>query len=267
MHVFVYSWKPYDVSRTRTAAAGIGPTYQGGRFGIRAFIDAFNPLDILSATARAFSWVFVGRKHRTQDISYRQSQLESNNGAGVTGKKIGGKTGQYTSLANDGTQDTEAHDMPLYPKLTSNLGATPYRPSVDEEAPMPPHFTNDPRANANTAIYESYHPVGPQVGLSFPSTSEEQQVGGAGAGDYTSYSRPLTTTQQQQSHMHSNQPFTNPFEGQGTMLPPHAQHSSQRQQQQHPSQVVQPFQGRQPPPYSAGGAGAAFSDTSYHGGR
>ena len=39
--------------------------------GIKAFLDAFNPWDLVKAVGRGFKWALVGRKHREKDISYK----------------------------------------------------------------------------------------------------------------------------------------------------------------------------------------------------
>lgn len=81
MHVFAFSWKPYVISKSGVdplSAPGSGfsgdaPTYQGGRLGIRAGLDAANPWDIVKASARGFRWLVVGRKKRFEDVSYKSS--------------------------------------------------------------------------------------------------------------------------------------------------------------------------------------------------
>lgn len=80
MHLFAFPWREYDLSKAAyvnpvdapgSGYSGAKPEYMGGAFGIKAWMDAFNPWDIIKASARGFRWLFVGRKHRHHDISYR----------------------------------------------------------------------------------------------------------------------------------------------------------------------------------------------------
>lgn len=80
MHIFAFSWQPYRIQpgyNDPTISAGIGygsstPKYLGGPLGIKAFLDAMNPWDIIKASARGFRWLFVGVRHRKDDPSYQQ---------------------------------------------------------------------------------------------------------------------------------------------------------------------------------------------------
>jgi hypothetical protein len=79
LHLWAYPWKVYDIRRSPIVAAEGGAdmqydernAYKGGPLGIRAFGDAFNPWDLITAVGRSFRWLFVGRKHREEDISYK----------------------------------------------------------------------------------------------------------------------------------------------------------------------------------------------------
>ncbi|MCJ1473997.1 hypothetical protein MMC13_002653 [Lambiella insularis] len=79
LHQWAYPWKVYDIHRSQIVAAEGGSglhfegqaAYRGGPLGLYAFMDAFNPWDILKAVARGFRWMFVGRKSRETDISYK----------------------------------------------------------------------------------------------------------------------------------------------------------------------------------------------------
>ncbi|MCJ1247544.1 hypothetical protein MMC30_004758 [Trapelia coarctata] len=88
LHLWAYPWKVYTLTHPSHNLAsstsdpnfrldGPGESYKGGRLGIKAFLDAFNPWDLVKAIGRGFRWLFVGRKHREKDISY-QSQLPQN---------------------------------------------------------------------------------------------------------------------------------------------------------------------------------------------
>jgi len=79
MHLFAFPWRDYDISSPTykdpllapgSGYSGAKPEYVGGKFGLKAWLDAFNPWDIIKATARGTRWLFVGRKHRHRDVSY-----------------------------------------------------------------------------------------------------------------------------------------------------------------------------------------------------
>jgi len=61
-HIFAYSWRPYLISGGTTAS------YQGGVLGWKAFLDAFNVLDIVQELIRAWQWVFTGKDRRMDKV-------------------------------------------------------------------------------------------------------------------------------------------------------------------------------------------------------
>lgn len=95
MHIFAFPWKEYSIEHNYSdplTASGSGysgetPHYKGGPLGIKAYLDAFNPWDIVKASARGFRWLFVGRKHRHEDPSY---QTPSKLGPGAASQFGGG---------------------------------------------------------------------------------------------------------------------------------------------------------------------------------
>lgn len=111
LHLWAYPWRPYDIHRSPIVAAegGAGLQYQGqaayrgGTLGIYAFMDAFNPLDIMKAVARGFRWMFVGRKTREGDISYKPHLQDSTTDGTASGPT---KSRKYQPLHND---DSEIH--------------------------------------------------------------------------------------------------------------------------------------------------------------
>ena len=80
-HLWAFPWRVYDVRQSRHAASepapGFSPepasSYSGGRLGIKAFLDAFGPWDLVKSIGRGFKWCFVGRRIREQDVSYANS--------------------------------------------------------------------------------------------------------------------------------------------------------------------------------------------------
>jgi hypothetical protein len=84
MHLFAFPWREYDLSKTPysdpvtapgSGFSGTAPKYHGGRMGIKAYGDTFNPWDLIKATARGFRWLFVRRRHRHHDVSYTTPKI------------------------------------------------------------------------------------------------------------------------------------------------------------------------------------------------
>ncbi|KAJ5689076.1 hypothetical protein N7462_003468 [Penicillium macrosclerotiorum] len=75
LHLWAFSWKYYATYSPGTEITdfyGNGKSsYQGGKWGLEALVDAMNPLDLIKAIGRSARWLFVGRKNRTLDPSYR----------------------------------------------------------------------------------------------------------------------------------------------------------------------------------------------------
>ncbi|KAI9667002.1 MAG: hypothetical protein M1829_005609 [Trizodia sp. TS-e1964] len=76
LHIFAFPWAPYRVPIFQGIPdPGDGFTtnnkrYQGGFLGGRAYLDAFNPWDMVKAFGRGIRWLFIGRKSRHLDVSY-----------------------------------------------------------------------------------------------------------------------------------------------------------------------------------------------------
>jgi Organic solute transporter Ostalpha len=84
LHLFAFPYKPYTkgVEPLKYSISGEGPTHpdfntispkRGGPLGIYALIDAMNPWDLIKAFGRGIRWIFIGRKHREEDLSYKVS--------------------------------------------------------------------------------------------------------------------------------------------------------------------------------------------------
>ncbi|KAK6812858.1 Organic solute transporter Ostalpha [Aspergillus parasiticus SU-1] len=110
LHLWAFSWKPYSIGNIAVEVTdfyGNGKaTYQGGRWGMKAFIDCLNPWDLVKAISRSIRWLFVGRKKRMLDPSYRtHNEAIHLDGAGETNATAyqgagammnSGRTGRYT---------------------------------------------------------------------------------------------------------------------------------------------------------------------------
>jgi hypothetical protein len=76
IHIFAFSWKPYDISENPDPVVH----YQGGIMGWKALWDAFNLWDIVKAAARGLRWLMHGRRYREGDISYERSRQGTGKG-------------------------------------------------------------------------------------------------------------------------------------------------------------------------------------------
>lgn len=151
MHIFAFPWKPYSLKHndplTMQGAgfSGDGTRYKGGPFGVKALGDAFNPWDIIKASARGFRWLFVGFRHRTEDKSYQNpSKLGGN--TGYLGPTYGGSGEAATELCSSedpsrGRGDTLATDddtagLLLHSPQPGRLQpSSPYHPFANERYP------------------------------------------------------------------------------------------------------------------------------------
>ena len=131
LHIWAYPWKAYDVrSQMATAESGAGyalsaSEYKGGPLGLYAFLDAFNPWDIVKAIGRGFKWAVIGRRNREQDISYQpgyQNGTQLQDGAGI-GKAIHKpKKGSYEPLDDE---SDEVYTAPYDPYNRTQPGSKP----------------------------------------------------------------------------------------------------------------------------------------------
>lgn len=167
MHFFAFPWKPYALasSSLRHEASyqpGSGTDlesphsksppakYVGGFLGIKALADAFNPWDILKATARGLRWLFVGRRNRFQDTSY-SSQMNA----------------QSKPLASEHRTDT----VPMYAKMSStNPTSNSAQPHDSDTAGL--------LSNAGTAA-PSHRPAAddPETGVIHPPAGDLGMAG------------------------------------------------------------------------------------------
>lgn len=106
-HWWSFSYRPYIIGSTAYQAAfgHIKETepvrYHGGPLGIKAIIDCFNMWDLVKATGRSAKWLFVGRRHRTEDPSYvavnnAQKMTDLNNPTSYTGAGAPEPAGKVT---------------------------------------------------------------------------------------------------------------------------------------------------------------------------
>ena len=150
LHCFAYPWKPYSIKHSYsdpltepgTGFSGDMPKYQGGPFGYKALLDAMNPWDIIKASARGFRWLFLGYKHRTNDISYQSTKLGGSD-TGYLGPTYAGNHEAATELRPSGRQagmgGRSSHDAELYNTVEDDraglLHNSQFPPSIRESSP------------------------------------------------------------------------------------------------------------------------------------
>ncbi|RDW77786.1 hypothetical protein BP6252_05839 [Coleophoma cylindrospora] len=155
LHIFAFPWSPYANNAAPTkypmsptsespSANMIGPK-QGGFLGLKAFVDALNPWDMVKAFARGMRWLFVGVKHREQDPSYQNAtfNLNTDNENDMTLQPTGGKEGKFV-----------AGDLPIANEFRrSKFGmpmSTPARGRSDEAAGLITNAQPNPLNNASS---------------------------------------------------------------------------------------------------------------------
>ncbi|EAW12624.1 OSTA/TMEM184 family protein [Aspergillus clavatus NRRL 1] len=182
LHLWAFSWKPYYLKDSQpdevTDFYGNGKgLYHGGRWGMKALVDSFNPLDLLKAVGRSVRWLFVGRKKRMMDPSY-QSQSEAigleNAGTGANANMTayqgagatlaGGRTRPYGTSPDDEDQVLLSHAQPNpTSRLTGDLGIAPPPYQYDHDARLYSHHDDlsdasllDPAASHSPQAYSPY---------------------------------------------------------------------------------------------------------------
>jgi hypothetical protein len=127
LHLWAFPWAVYDVKKSAYVASesvpGYAPnksSYQGGFLGTHALWDAFNLYDVIKAFGRAVRWLFVGRRKRHEDISYKANRYGTDfpagsaNGASAYG--AGRFPGPDTDTSYDaGTQLQDTKPRPQHP--------------------------------------------------------------------------------------------------------------------------------------------------------
>jgi hypothetical protein len=99
LHLWAFPYRPYlDNAKTAfyPAVGGLPPREnehlprQGGWLGLKALWDAVNIWDVVKAFGRGMRWLFVGVKHRHEDVSYQAARKNSALGGGVDMDDLGG---------------------------------------------------------------------------------------------------------------------------------------------------------------------------------
>ena len=133
----------------------IGPN-QGGFLGLAAILDAMNPWDLVKAFARGMRWMFVGRRHRKDDISYKA------NGNGL-------------SLQDTAYKNSPNVDLPIADEFRRSKFGMPVEP--DEGAGLIAHAQPNPLQTQGRPSNSSprYQPARERFD---PVTGQELSTGG-----------------------------------------------------------------------------------------
>jgi hypothetical protein len=193
LHLFAFPYSPYSKGAApakfpisspsiNSGMEGPGPN-QGGFLGIKAFVDAMNPWDLVKAFARGMKWLFVGRRHRENDSSYKNSEFNGPND-GVTLGDAGGKSDNAYNGAN----------LPIANQFRrSNFGMPPITAQDEEGAGLIAHAQPNPLNPGDSAYGQHpgqiYDYGGQQTNPSYPDNSHQRydssdQDIGAGGGRY-----------------------------------------------------------------------------------
>ncbi|KAJ5833692.1 hypothetical protein N7474_002003 [Penicillium riverlandense] len=139
LHLWAFSFRQYATNPAGEVSDYYGNgkvSYEGGKFGVKALIDAMNPFDLIAAIGRGFRWLFVGRKNRKLDPSYRRphetidepTELSTAyEGAGTD--MPGGRTGRYGSAPDEEGEILLSHAQPN--PEGDHLGASSYPYELD----------------------------------------------------------------------------------------------------------------------------------------
>ena len=186
LHLFAFPYTPYSKGAApakfpisspsiNSGMDGPGPNL-GGFLGIKAFIDAMNPWDLVKAFARGMKWLFVGRKNRENDSSYKNSAFNFGNGAeGVTLGDASGPNGAYKS----DTGYNGAASLPIADQFRrSNFGMPATTVQDEEGAGLIAHAQPNPlnRADSNYAQHpgQLYDYNGQQTKPAYPGSSNQR---------------------------------------------------------------------------------------------
>ncbi|KAL4957515.1 organic solute transporter Ostalpha-domain-containing protein [Aspergillus filifer] len=232
LHLWSFPWKPYALGFQTdevTDMFGNGKrTYQGGKWGMGALVDALNPIDLIKAVGRSMRWLFVGRKKRTLDASYQTSaetiglgQTESSapadtsyGGAGAA-LMTGGTSNRYGQQPDGEGEVLLSHAQP---NPSGDLGTAP--PPYDETDHNLLYATNnrsDDHYLSDTDLHSanSSRPISPFEEVHYgpsrtPSDSEGNYYHGHTTGEYSSTSHarfPSSTELQQQEPIPMPEPY------------------------------------------------------------
>lgn len=207
LHLWAFPYAPYAKGATpakfpistpsiNSGMDGPGPK-QGGFLGMNAMIDAMNPWDLVKAFARGMKWLFVGRKTRENDSSYKNSGFDND---AVTLGDAGG-------LNKSDTAYNGAMGLPIANQFRRSNFGMPAATARDEEGDgLIAHAQPNPlnSGSANYAHPGKAYDYGQPANPPYPDNQRHDYSGqdiGAGGGRYnpnqdsTEYSSPYGKVQ------------------------------------------------------------------------
>jgi hypothetical protein len=243
LHIFAFPWKKYSIKNSDSPNAH----YSGGFLGLGAIIDALNPVDVVKAVARGFRWLFVGRKHRTEDPSYANTQEVTVAG----GQKISGPYAMEETGYNPSKQMTgESIEMgrPPQHRLTDEseedraaLLQHPQQIPISSLESRPLFVDGGDRSATSTPPsfrggqqgYGQVPPASPgfappgyidqgeeHYGQYYHQSSQRQQQSGV-VGSRLEQDQRRQQSSQQQQHQQQQQQYQQQSDGRGAGGPPH----------------------------------------------
>ena len=177
LHLWAFAWQPYSSSHLQDDAVtdfyGNGKaTYYGGPFGAKALLDALNPLDLIKAISRGIRWLFVGRKKRTLDKSYQNtdpigldptkpSSPSATAYQGPGNMVSGGRTARYGSTPDEEGQvllnHAQSNPTTAYNRLSGDLGIAPSPDEIENDG----RYYSSNRLSTSSLLDPAMHPQRP----------------------------------------------------------------------------------------------------------
>lgn len=288
LHLFAFSWKPYQTSGVATKYPSSNmdsdhPVYnqpgekQGGFMGFGAFVDAMNPWDLVKAFARGMRWLFVGRKTRENDISYKADvtlEPQDTRYKGADSLPIASEFRRSTFGAMDHHDPTDGTTSPVggHPETEEGAGLIAHAqpnplnssPGKKNYASTPHHYDHDGReyASANDgwggeSLDPDHLPMHPGPGTvrrneQYQQEPYEGEIGMAYSGHED------TPGGWPQQHIQNIQQHTGPFDPRNQQATPYAASSEHVGPQDHYAAAAQPLQ-----PYNGGVSGYSEAQAPY----
>lgn len=172
LHLWAFAWQPYASGNQQdevTDFYGNGKAmYHGGRYGEKALLDALNPLDLVKAVSRSLRWLFVGRKHRTLDPSYRDDDAIGLNPASPPSSKTpgagtmpGGISDRYGAAPDEEGAVLLGHAQPnptaAYSRSGGDLGIAPSLDEIENDS----RYYSSNRLSTSSLLEPASHPPRP----------------------------------------------------------------------------------------------------------
>lgn len=166
LHIFAFDWKPYSLKHgaagytsssnaVESGAAATIPlssrTYKGFFY---AIFDAFNPWDIVKASARGLRWMFVRYKHRHTDSSYHPTAAYKAGGDQPSSTTIP----EATELRPPARHQTPSNAAPGGLRVNTALEDDTAGLLSNSARPGMAHSPTTPTGHLNNHDYDAFQP-------------------------------------------------------------------------------------------------------------